>query len=202
MPPERSFGLRDSPVHSQEQPAEQPHSQMTLSPGTRAFSAETANLSLRTFDAASFEHARPGHIAQNHRLYSVAPLNSPRHVNSPHQIQSPSYEELVYFQSSAAAAYYHGDHSPMVTLSRLGDLFYLRLSHPGHLSSISSRGELAANGLKDVLPFIALPSLCRFTPSMAGIWFLIQCALHRRTRSWGRAAIQGSNALAGDLVTW
>ncbi|KAH9068291.1 hypothetical protein EDB83DRAFT_2378183 [Lactarius deliciosus] len=166
LPPERSFGTRDSPVHSQQQQQHQQQQQQQHAqrhqahvPRIRSRNGAMDGLGLRTFDAASFENTLEQLISpppeQNHRSYSTTQINSPRHFTSPHQIHSPSHEEHDHFLDDPAAAYYHGyPHSPMATHSRPGAPIpptpHSHTAAPSPSPLISGMGR--ANGMKPVLP--------------------------------------------------
>ena len=162
LPPERNFGTRDSPVHTQQQQQAQQHSQRHQAqvPRIRSRNGAMDGLGLRTFDAASFENTLEQLIShqpeQNPRSYSAAGhINSPRHATSPHQIHSPSHEEPDHFLDDPAAAYYHGyPHSPMASHSRPGAPIpptpHSHTAAPSPSPLISGMGR--ANGMKPVLP--------------------------------------------------
>ncbi|KAF8267105.1 hypothetical protein EI94DRAFT_1684032 [Lactarius quietus] len=159
LPPERGFGSRDSPVHSQQQQQQpQQHSQRHPIPPPRIRSRNGAmdGLGLHTFDPASFQNTLEQLMSHqpdlNPRSYSV---NSPRHPTSPHQIHSPSHEEPDHFLDDPAAAYYHGyPHSPMATHSRPGAPIpptpHSHTAAPSPSPLISGMGR--ANGTKPILP--------------------------------------------------
>ncbi|KAH8984635.1 hypothetical protein EDB92DRAFT_1886394 [Lactarius akahatsu] len=136
LPPERSFGTRDSPIHSQQQQQQQQQQQHAQ------------------------RHQGQNQLIspppeQNHRSYSTTQINSPRHITSPHQIHSPSHEEHDHFLDDPAAAYYHGyPHSPMATHSRPGAPIpptpHSHTAAPSPSPLISGMGR--ANGMKPVLP--------------------------------------------------
>ncbi len=156
LPPERGFGTRDSPVHSQQQQQQQQRHQV---PRIRSRNGAMDGLGLRTFDATSFENTLEQLISpppeQNHRSYSTTQINSPRHLTSPHQIHSPSHEEHDHFLDDPAAAYYHGyPHSPMATHSRPGAPIpptpHSHTAAPSPSPLISGMGRM--NGMKPVLP--------------------------------------------------
>jgi hypothetical protein len=163
LPPERSFGTRDSPVHPQQQQQQQQQQQaqrhQSHVPRIRSRNGAMDGLGLRTFDATSFENTLEQLVShlpeENHRSYSVAQINSPRHITSPHQVHSPSHEEPDHFLDDPAAAYYHGyPHSPMATHSRPGAPIpptpHSHTAAPSPSPLISGMGR--ANGLKPVLP--------------------------------------------------
>ena len=83
LPPERRFGTRDSPVHSQQQQqAQQQHQRHQAQvPRIRSRNGTMSGLGLHTFDPASFEHSLEQLIShqpdQNHRQYSSALINPP-----------------------------------------------------------------------------------------------------------------------------
>ena len=163
LPPERGFGHRDSPVHSQQQQhaaQQHPQRQHAQTPRIRSRNGAMDGLGLRTFDAATFEttleQLMPHLSEQNHRSYSAAGhMNSPRHLASPHQIHSPSHEEPDHFLDDPAAAYYHNyPHSPMARHSRPGAPVpptpHSHSAAPSPSPLISGMGR--ANGVKPVLP--------------------------------------------------
>jgi hypothetical protein len=160
LPPERGFGTRDSPVHSQQQQqAQQQQRHQAQVPRIRSRNGAMDGLGLHTFDPAAFqetlEHLIGHQPDQNQRPYSSAQINSPRHMTSPHQIHSPSHEEPDHFLDDPAAAYYHGyPHSPMATHSRPGAPIpptpHSHTAAPSPSPLISGMGR--ANGMKPVLP--------------------------------------------------
>ncbi|KAI9455775.1 hypothetical protein BJY52DRAFT_1278510 [Lactarius psammicola] len=150
LPPERSFGARDSPVHTQQQQQQQQQQQRHQVPRIRSRNGAMDGLGLRTFDATTFENTLEQLMSlppeQNPRSYSTTQINSPRHITSPHQIHSPSHEEHDHFLDDPAAAYYHGyPHSPMATHSRPATP-----AAPSPSPLISGMGRV--NGMKPVLP--------------------------------------------------
>ncbi|KAN0129983.1 hypothetical protein V8E53_012137 [Lactarius tabidus] len=161
-PPERGFG--------QQQQAQQQQRQRHQAQAPRIRSRNGAvdggpGLVLHKFDPAAFQHTPEQLIGQrpdqNQRLYSSAQINSPRHMTSPHQIQSPSHEEPDHFLDNSAAAYYHGyRHSPMAIHARPGapNLPTLHSHTAAPLPSPLISGMGRANGMKSVLPPTA-PSL-------------------------------------------
>ena len=143
--------MRDSPIQHQRQQAQAPR--------IRSRNGAMDGLGLHTFDPASFEHTLEQLMShqpdQNHRPYSSAQINSPRHMTSPHQIHSPSHEEPDHFLDDPAAAYYHGyPHSPMASHSRPGAPIpptpHSHTAAPSPSPLISGMGR--ANGVKPVLP--------------------------------------------------
>ena len=162
LPPERGFGTRDSPVHSQQQQQaqQQQHQRhQAQAPRIRSRNGAMDGLGLHTFDPANFVEHTLGQLMshqpdQNHRPYSSAQVNSPRHMTSPHQIHSPSHEEPDHFLDDPAAAYYGYPHSPMVSHPRPGAPIpptpHSHTAAPSPSPLISGMGR--ANGVKPVLP--------------------------------------------------
>jgi hypothetical protein len=156
LPPERSMATRDSPGRSQQR--QQPQQPNAQPPRIRSRNGVMDGLGLRSFDAANFgntlEQLKTPLLENNHRSYPGPQINYPRHVNSPHQIHSPSHEEPDHFLDDPAAAYYGYPQSPMTTHLRPGaPIPPTPQSHtaaPSPSPLISGMGR--ANGVKPVLP--------------------------------------------------